>query len=188
MQVSPEIKYHDIPRTPWVDAYIDRRLQRLERYAGGITSCHVTVSREQTSHNKGNRYSCMVEVRLPPQHDLAATKRAQVREMSVELPALINHAFAAIERRLKKLASLRRGDAKQHDSGPRGVVEKLFPDGYGFIRDVADDRQYYFHRNSVLHGDYGSLAVGTEVRFSPEQGNKGLQASSVQILGRPARE
>jgi cold shock CspA family protein len=40
----------------------------------------------------------------------------------------------------------------------------------------------YFHRNSVLHGDFERLSVGTEVRFSPEEGEKGLQASSVQVI------
>lgn len=191
MQVTPEVKFHDVDRSKWVEDYIAERVQRLERFADGITSCHVTLTQEQASHAKGNKYSVMVEVRLPPNHDLAVRKTKDIRDMPAQLPALINLAFGAIERQLKKTAELRRNEAKAHADGeqPHGMVEKLFPEGYGFIRTVGDDRQYYFHRNSVLHDDFDRLAIGTEVRFSAEEGDKGPQASSVQIVSKPgARE
>jgi ribosomal subunit interface protein len=184
MQVAPEIIFHDVERSEWVENYIVERLRRLERYADGITSCHVTLAQEQASQSKGNRYSLMVEVRIPPNHDLAAKKQKIVQEMHTQLPALINLAFGAIEKQLKKTAQLRRAEVKTREDGPRGLVEKLSPDGYGFIRSF-DNREVYFHRNSVLHGDFERLAVGTEVRFSPEEGDKGLQASSVQIVAKP---
>ena len=186
MQIRPEIKFHDVDRSPWVEAYIGERVQRLERFAEGITSCHVTLTQEQASHTKGNRYSVMVEVRLPPNHDLAVRKMKDIRDMPAQLPALINLAFGAIERQLKKAAALRREERLRADGEqPHGMVEKLFAEGYGFIRTVDDDRQYYFHRNSVLNDDFGRLAVGTEVRFSAEEGDKGPQASSVQIVSKP---
>ena len=185
MQVTPEIKFHGIERSQWVEDYIGERVRRLERFADGITSCHVTLAQEQASHNKGNRYSVMVEVRLPPHNDLAVRKMKDVRDMPTQLPALINLAFGAVERQLKRAAALRRGEEKRHDGQPHGMVEKLFPEGYGFIRTLGDDRQYYFHRNSVLHDDFERLVVGTEVRFSAEEGDKGPQASSVQIVSRP---
>lgn len=185
MQVTPEIKFHGIERSQWVEDYIGERVRRLERFADGITSCHVTLAQEQASHNKGNRYSVMVEVRLPPHNDLTVRKMKDVRDMPTQLPALINLAFGAVERQLKRAAALRRGEEKRHDGQPHGMVEKLFPEGYGFIRTLGDDRQYYFHRNSVLHDDFERLVVGTEVRFSAEDGDKGPQASSVQIVSKP---
>jgi cold shock CspA family protein/ribosome-associated translation inhibitor RaiA len=189
MQVTPQVIFHDVPHTGWVEDYVGERLRKLDRCAGGITSCRVKLSREQGSHHKGNRYSVMVEVRVPPQHDLAAKKQLDIRNMTVQLPALIRQTFGALERQLKKTASLRRGDAKLHDAEQlHGMVEKLFPgDGFGFLRAVGDDRQYYFHRNSVLHAAYGELTVGTEVRFSAEDGEEGSQASSVQIVGKPGK-
>jgi len=184
--VSPEIIFHGVDRSEWVENYISERLQRLERFAQGITRCHVTLAQEDSKHNKGNRYSVMVEVRVPPQHDLAVKKQKEIRDMPAQLPALINLAFGAIERQLKKTAALRRGEEKAHDGQPHGLVEKLFEEGYGFIRAADDHRQVYFHRNSVLHGDFDRLTVGTEVRFSPEEGEDGPQASSVQVVGRSA--
>ena len=108
METAPEIIFHDVDRSEWVERYVARRLQRLERYAGGITRCHVALTQEVASHNKGNRYSVMVEVRLPPNHDLAAKKQKVLHHMQTELPALINQAFVAIESRVKKTAQLRR--------------------------------------------------------------------------------
>ena len=188
MQIRPEIKFHDVDRSRWVEDYIGERVQRLERFAEGITSCHVTLTQEQANHTKGNRYSVMVEVRLPPNHDLAVRKMKDIRDMPAQLPALINLAFGAIERQLKKTAALRRNEEKARADGeqPHGMVEKLFAEGYGFIRTVEDDRQFYFHRNSVLHDDFERLAIGTEVRFTPQAGDDGPQASSVQVVGKAA--
>jgi len=186
MQIAPEIVYHDVERSEWVENYILERMRRLDKFAQGITRCHVTLTREQGSRQKGNRYSVMVEVRIPPQHDLAIKKEKEIREMRTQLPAVINLAFAAIERQLKKTAALRRYEQKDHnDKQSRGIVEQLLADGYGFIRTVDDNRQFYFHRNSVLHEGFERLAIGTEVRFSAEEGEQGPQASSVQIVSKP---
>jgi ribosomal subunit interface protein len=186
MQIAPEIVYRDVERSEWVESYVLERMRRLDKFAQGITRCHVTLTREQASRQKGNRYSVMVEVRIPPQHNLAIKKEKEIREMRSQLPAVINLAFAAIERQLKKTAALRRYEQKDHnDEQSRGIVEQLLADGYGFIRTVDDNRQFYFHRNSVLHDGFERLAIGTEVRFSAEEGEQGPQASSVQIVSKP---
>jgi ribosomal subunit interface protein len=183
--IAPEITFHDVDRSQWVEDYIVQRLEKLERFADGITRCHVTLSQENASHKKGNRYSVMVEVRIPPQHDLAVKKQKEIRDMETQLPATINLAFGAIERQLKKTAALRRGEEKKaHDGQPHGLVEQLFQEGYGFIRAADDNRQIYFHRNSVLHGDFERLSVGAEVRYTAEEGKEGPQASSVQLVGK----
>jgi ribosome-associated translation inhibitor RaiA len=104
MQVAPEIKFHAVDRSQWVEDYIVERLRHLERFGDGITSCHVTVTQEQGSNQKGNVYSVMIEVRMPPHHDLAAKKERSILDMQTELPALINTAFGAIEKQVKRTA------------------------------------------------------------------------------------
>jgi ribosomal subunit interface protein len=123
MQVAPEIKFHDVERSDWVENYIVERVRRLERYAEGVTSCKVTLTQEQASQTKGNRYSVMVEVRTPPNHDLAVKKQKVVHEMHTQLPSLINLAFGAIEKQLKKTAQLRRADVKTHAGEPQEPVD-----------------------------------------------------------------
>ena len=189
MQTAPEVIFKDIDRSLWVEEYIAQRCAHLEKFSDEITRCHVTLSQEGASHRKGNRYSVMVEVRMPRHHDLAVKKQKQIADMHTQLPAVINEAFGAIEKQLKKTKALRRGEAKAHNGQPHGTIEKVFGDeGYGFIRGVEDDRQFYFHRNSVLHDDFARLTVGTEVRFTPEQGEEGPQAASVQVVARYSKQ
>ena len=123
MQVTPEIKFHDVDRSDWVETYLLERVRRLDRFAEGITTCHVTLAQEAASRNKGNRYSVMVEVRLPPNHDLAVKKEKVIGDMHTQLPALINLAFGAIERQLKRTAQLRRDAASANgaEEGEPGV-------------------------------------------------------------------
>lgn len=188
MQIPPEIKFHECDRSAWVEDYIRERLTKLDRIAdGGITSAIVTVSAEQLGKTKGNLYGVMINVRVPPNHDLVANKERTIHDMQMELRPLIKQAFEAIERQLKETLAKRRYDTKvpEFQEEPRGMVDKLFPEGYGFIRTVDDDREFYFHRNSVLHDDFDRLTIGTEVRFMPQLGDEGPQASSVQIVSKP---
>ena len=120
MQTAPELIFHDVERSAWVESYILERVQRLDRFADGITSCRVSLTQDQASHRTGNRYSVMVEVRTPPNHDLAARKAKVIREMQTQLPALINLAFGAIERQLKRTAELRRAEVKHQETRDQG--------------------------------------------------------------------
>jgi ribosomal subunit interface protein len=114
MRVAPEIIFKGIRRSAWVGDYVTERLQHLEKFSSDITSCHVTLSREQSSQRKGNRYCVMVEVRLPRHHDLAVRKQKQILDMQTQLPAVINEAFGAIETQLKRTVARRRHDEKAH--------------------------------------------------------------------------
>jgi cold shock CspA family protein len=186
-QLVPEIIFNAVDRSEWVENYVADRLRKLERFAQGITRCHVALKQEQGSHRKGNVYSVTVEVRIPPQHDLAATKQMEIVDMTTQLPAVINAAFGAIERQVKKTAALRRNEQKVRvaDGQAHGIVEKLFAeDGYGFLRTLDDNRQVYFHRNSVLNDDFERLVVGAEVRFSEVEGDEGPQASSLHVVSK----
>lgn len=102
MQVAPQIIFHDVDRSVWVETHIAERLEHLQRLSRDIVSCRVTLAQEQGSQQKGNLYSVMVEVRVPPQRDLAAKKQREILDMPTELPAVINSAFAALERQVKK--------------------------------------------------------------------------------------
>jgi cold shock CspA family protein len=110
--------------------------------------------------------------------------RQKKREEPVE--ALIRRAFQSARRELEKTIQKQRGDVKtpaQRDN--TAVVEKLLrEEQYGFLRTL-DGQQVYFHRNSVLHRHWERLTVGAAVRFTPEMGEKGLQASTVEIISKP---
>jgi cold shock CspA family protein/ribosome-associated translation inhibitor RaiA len=190
MQIPLELDYRDQNRSPWSEALIRRRVERLGRYCDRIVSCHVVVSRPHRHRHKGNAFRVSVELKLPPNRRLAAVEEPTSVEGRADLRATIDSAFQAIERQLEGegRTRLREALAPAPDES-RGLVVRLDPEGgYGFLRTPAGE-DYYFHPHSVLHGDFGRLAVGTEVRFEPSEGEEGPQASTVQIVNKPgARE
>jgi cold shock CspA family protein len=121
---------------------------------------------------------------VPPGHELIATGQSHKNDVHELLPSVIRKAFHAAERQLKELLERQHGSVKSHPQQEvNGIVEKLFPEeGYGFIKTVDTQQDVYFHRNSVLHGNFDKIKLGTGVRFASEQGEKGLQASSVEIV------
>ncbi len=102
------------------------------------------------------------------------------------LPALIRRSFDSARRELEKVVDRQRGEVKAHpQQQTQAVVEKIFREQkYGFLRTL-DGQQVYFHKNSVLHKHWERLTVGTAVRYTPEMGDKGLQASTVEPVDKP---
>jgi cold shock CspA family protein len=64
------------------------------------------------------------------------------------------------------------------------VIRLLREDGYGFIRSL-EGQEIYFHRNASFHNDWPRLEVGTGVRYTVQEGDKGPQASSIEIVDKP---
>ena len=187
MQTAPELIFHDVDRSAWVETYILERVQRLERFADG----HHFLPRHA---HPGAGFAPQGQ---PLQRDGRDAHAAEPRPGGEEGEGDPRHAAAAAgadQPRLRRgrapaeedgAAAPRRGQEPRQRRQPHGIVEKLFDEGYGFLRELDDDRQVYFHRNSVLHDDFERLAVGTEVRFTPQEGDDGPQASSVQIVAKP---
>lgn len=185
MQTPLEITFQNVDRSEWSESFIHRQVERLERYADDIIACRVTVTRPHRHQQSGNPYHVRVEVTLPLRKELVAVAEPVEVPALVELRTVIRDAFKAMERQLIKAKDLRRGDVKLHEQ-ETALVVRLFPDaGYGFLKRPDDEEEIYFHRHSVLHDEFGQLAVGTEVRYEEESGDKGPQASSVQIISKP---
>ncbi|MFC3282584.1 HPF/RaiA family ribosome-associated protein [Litchfieldella rifensis] len=187
MKVPLEISYHHVSRSEWIDDYIKSRVDKLEQFGADIVSCRVLIEQTQNPHRTGNPYRAFVEVTLPAKRELVAEKTDQVADPHVQLRPIIRSAFEAMEKQLKKQTAKRSGKVKQRDEEdvPVATVVRLFDkDGYGFIKGL-DGEEFYFHRNAVLHDDFDRLTVGTRVRFEPEEGEAGPQASTVQIIDKP---
>jgi cold shock CspA family protein len=111
-------------------------------------------------------------------------RRRGLREEPVE--ELIRRTFESARRELDKTVDKQRRrvktPAQQQD---QAIIEKLYRDKeYGFLRAI-DGQQIYFHKNSVLHNHWERLTAGTAVRYTSELGEKGLQASTVELINKP---
>ena len=65
-----------------------------------------------------------------------------------------------------------------------GIVLRDIDRGLVDFPSMAEGREIYFHRNSVLHEAFDRLRVGAEVAFVEEEGDQGPQASTVKLVGR----
>ncbi|MBI2829525.1 MAG: HPF/RaiA family ribosome-associated protein [Chloroflexi bacterium] len=113
-----------------------------------------------------------------------SVRRRGIREEPVV--ALIRRTFDSAQRELEQMVERQRGEVKiPAQQEISAVVQRILREqGYGFLR-TPEGEEIYFHKNSVLHGHWDDLKVGTAVRYTLELGEKGLQASSVEPTHRP---
>jgi cold shock CspA family protein len=172
-----------------VEALVRREAAKLERYGQKkLVSCRVAIEQPQRHQQNGNRFRVRLFIGAGLQQPIVVARDPRQSDMHESLRTIVLGAFRAARRQLQSMTERRRGDTKASQEA-RALIVRLFPgasrgEGYGFLK-TPDGRELYFHRNSVLHDDYERLSVGTEVRFDEEEGEKGPQASTVQIVSKP---
>jgi cold shock CspA family protein len=141
-------------------ATIEKHVESLEQYFGRLTGCHVVIEALVEHHHRGGPFSVRIDLRTP---GAELTVNQQGAE---DLAVAIREAFDSARRRLEDhLRELRR-DVKTHGLTSVARVARVFPEeGYGFL-ETDDNREFYFHRNSVLDGHFEDLKPGTRVRFA----------------------
>ena len=187
MQVPLEISYRNINKTDEIDQLISDKVESLERVHDHITSCRIAIEKTQQHQRQGTPYRIRIAITVPPGHEIVVKREPSKGILHRKLSAVIRDAFSAARRQLKELEKKQRGAVKVHtdNNHSKGFIKSLFPfEGYGFISTI-DNRQIYFHENSVLHNDFKRLEIGTGVRYVEEMGDQGPQASTVQIVDKP---
>ena len=183
MQIPLKITFKDIPQSDFVEKKIREKVEKLEQFAGDITSCRVTVEAPHQHHNKGNLYNVKVDVTLPGE-EIVATRNPAEHHAHEDIYVAIRDAFNAARRQLENYVRKRRGKVKKHENPPHGKIKEIFPSAdYGVI-ETPDGRELYFHRNSLLDEELDRLEVGASVHFTEEDGEKGPQASTVHVEGK----
>ncbi|GAB4272106.1 MAG: hypothetical protein Kow0092_27100 [Deferrisomatales bacterium] len=187
MRTPLELTFRDVDGTPALEEYIRRSVRKLEDVCAAIVSCRIAVERRHRHQRSGSPYRVRIDLRVPPKHELVITRESGEGEIHDDLRKVLGNAFDSARRQLKELNHRLQGDVKTHQP-PKGeaVVVRIFPEeDYGFLR-TRDGAEIYFHRNAVLDGAFDRLDVGSGVRFVEVQGDEGPQASTVEVLGKPA--
>jgi cold shock CspA family protein len=181
-----QITFKDLPPDVKVDDKIREAAQKLDRFSNEIMSCRAVVSAIQMRQHKGQHYHIRLDVSVPGK-ELVVNREPGDATTHSDIFVAVRDTFNAMERMLRDYAQQRRGEVKRDLAAPHARVTTLYPDeGYGFI-ETFDGREVYFHRNSVLNNAFSKLKAGTEVRFAEEQGEKGTQATTVDIVGAEAK-
>jgi ribosomal subunit interface protein len=184
MQLPLQITFRNMESSAAIEAKIRERVAELDRYYHRIMGCRVVVESPHRRHHQGKLFHVRVDLTVPG-GELAVSREPAQHHAYEDVYVAIRDAFDAARRQLEDYARRHRGETKGHAALPYGRVSKLFPtEGYGFI-ETPDGREVYFHENSVLHDAFGRLEIGCQVEFVEEQGDKGPQASTVRIVGKP---
>ena len=169
-----QIESRNVEMIPQWKTEIEERIAKLE--AGHIDMIHARVTLTKNTHHQKSRNvaEALVVITLPIRHTITARKEEKTFEEAIRA------AFFSMEIELRKFREKRGSKTVRVPLIPhRGVVCKLFPqEGYGFILQEGGG-EVYFHRNA-LHGlKFEALEDGTEVVFNLEEGDNGLQATTV---------
>jgi ribosomal subunit interface protein len=176
MIIPLQITGHGVELSEEVRDEISERANKLDKFYDRIMRCRVVVDEPKRHPHAGKLYSVHIIMTVPGGE--IVTKWEQNEDLLVAM----RDSFQAAQRKLEDFSREQRGEVKSHEQQQRGRIGVLFPDqGYGFLVS-PEGYDVYFHENSVVNRDFEKLAVGMEVSFSEEMGDKGPQASSVIVL------
>lgn len=63
-----------------------------------------------------------------------------------------------------------------------GVIKALTDKGFGFIAIEGQEKDLFFHSNSLVGVSYNELRQGMTVSFETEMSPKGMNAVNVQVV------
>lgn len=178
MQSPLQITFQGFPHSSAVEANIREKAEKLDKFYPHITRCRVIVGAKHHHRHKGNLYHVSIDISTP-QKEIVVSHAHENKQSYEDVYVAIRDAFKAARRQLEDHARLQRGATKHHELPLYGRIIKLIPEeDHGFIQ-TSDGREIYFHRNSVVAEGFDVLKVGSEVRYSEEEGDLGPQASTV---------
>lgn len=63
----------------------------------------------------------------------------------------------------------------------KGTVVAILPEGYGFIKRIGGDVDYFFDRRALVGVTFEELREGQSVIFQEADGSKGPKARHVMV-------
>lgn len=187
MQVPVEIAFHNMPSEEWAEDEIRTRVAKLDKLDAQLVSCRVRVDRTATNSNDTIPPVVRLELHIAGQKDVVVSHEPDRLQQKFQRPDLrnaIHEAFRIAEDQLVALKARRQGRTKDahHDieNQSLGTVAELTPEeDFGFLL-TKEGGLLYFHRNSLLQGDFDKLKRGTEVYYVEAMGDTGPIATKVR--------
>ncbi|MFT6349289.1 MAG: ribosomal subunit interface protein [Psychromonas sp.] len=183
MKQPLQITFREMAHSDAVEAHIREKVAKLEEFYAHLISCHVVIEQPHAHHQQGKLFRVSIDLIL---HDgeLLANRSAPEHHAHEDAYVAIRDAFKSLHRQLQEFVRKQRGKVKKHETPDHGKISMIGGDkDFGRII-TADDRDIYFHRNSLIDGEFSALEIGHEVRFVEEAGDQGPQASSVGLIGK----
>lgn len=182
MKLPIQITFHEVAESESLKRLILDEAELLDQFFPRIMGCRIVIEKPHRSHRKGGLYHVVVDVTIPGK-ELVVRRCPDEHKAHTDAHLAVRDAFREMRRQIQDYVRIRRGDIKEPSRLMHGRVRLLHPnEDYGFL-ETSDGREVFFHKNSLLNSDFLKLNIGDEVRFHEEWGDKGPQASSVQLIG-----
>lgn len=187
MDVPLQIAFHKHPRVEWAEEEIRARVDRLDQLESHIIGCRVTVDQRADNSTHTIPPVVRVELDMPGSGPIIVAyepDRLQQKYRNPDLRTAIEDAFDLAERQLDAWKERRSSGSKegQHDIQNQflGQVAELAPEAdHGFLM-TKEGGLLYFHRNSILGGDFDDLRIGDDVHYVETVGDTGPLAVKVR--------
>ena len=188
MQIQPEIAFHNCEKVDWAEDQILDHIDRLEDIYDRVIACRVRVDQRNDNANHTIPPVVRIEISVPGHKDIVVAHEPDHLQRKFQAPDLrnaINEAFRIAERRLTQYKDQLqdRTAAAGHGAANAylGQVAEITPaQDFGFLL-TASGGLLYFHRNSVLSGDFDRLEVGDQIHYVEEMGDTGPIATKVRV-------
>lgn len=188
MQIPAEIAFHNLQGSEVTENLIRRHIEKLEKIYNRLTTCRVRVDQRASNTTGTIPPVVRIEMSVPGHRDLVVShepEHLQRKYQSPDLRNAINEAFRIAERRLseyKDQLTDHTAEAMHEASNEfRGQVAEVTPgEDFGFLL-TKEGGLLYFHRNSVLNGDFDHIRRGAEVSYVEDIGDTGPIATKVRV-------
>ena len=184
MQKPLEITFRGLLKIDEIEELIGEKVAKLEKICSYIISCSVAVEKPQLYQKTGNPFRVRIRIRVPHNHEIVIRRECTEGDMHDSLQKVLGGAFDAAFLALEELVQKQHHIVKSHPAhqDAAALVHSIVPDkGYGFLI-TPEGREIYFHRNSLVGYDFDRLRLGLAVRFVEKLGEKGPQASTVEVV------
>jgi cold shock CspA family protein/ribosome-associated translation inhibitor RaiA len=187
MQVPLEIAFRNVDKSAWAEEQIRARVAKLEKLHDRLISCRVRVEQRATNSHGTIPPVVHIELGVPGRKDIVVSHEPDHLQRKFQAPDLhnaIHEAFRIAEDRLAGLKEKLDGRTKEghHDVENQflGQVAEVTPaEDFGFLL-TKEGGLLYFHRNSLLSGEFDSLSRGDEVFYVEDMGDTGPIATKVR--------
>ncbi len=188
MQVPVEIAFHNIQHSDWVEETIREKIGRLERIFERLVACRVRVEKRATNASNSIPPVVRIEIGVPGHKDIVVShepEHLQQKFADPDMRKAINEAFRIAERQLVAFKEQLKGRTKALQSDAQNqflgqVAELEEGRDHGFLL-TKEGGLLYFHRNSLLNGDFEALKRGDQVHYVEDLGDTGPTAVKVRL-------
>ncbi|MFO0547199.1 MAG: HPF/RaiA family ribosome-associated protein [Polyangiaceae bacterium] len=109
MNKELQITFRGLDPSEFIDSYVRKRAEKLERFADHIVGCHVVIESPHHHKSHGGHFKVMIDLKLPGD-EIVVGNHHRENKSHEDVYATIDDAFEDVTRVLQERLRKRRGD------------------------------------------------------------------------------